>query len=329
MWARKVGVPPGWASQVKVVALSVFTAGIGWAMFSFMANMSIGQLELGHPRNAGAEAVQCFLPTRETDRHLRKLLLRLRHRERTPELECHVKNMVNKTCSDVEVPVASINGHMVPMAGGVDWLRWWAKVFLVLSLLLLLGITTHDLAMLSLVKQEEIMDFRSLRWQFPVIRRSFALLAGVKVIRQLLQKSGLGRWAQLLSRLALLAAMLRRGRLRFGGLGVRWFGRVARLGPSKPSSCVVLLHGLGDTAEGWLGGAHHLAASLPETRFVLPTAPTQPVSLNGGMPMPSWYDIRGLGERSDEPCDGIEESRQRVEQLIQGELDAGLAPEKI
>ncbi|CAJ1394811.1 unnamed protein product [Effrenium voratum] len=124
--------------------------------------------------------------------------------------------------------------------------------------------------------------------------------------------------------------MLRRGRLRFGGLGVRWFsGRVARLGPSKPSSCVVLLHGLGDTAEGWLGGAHHLAASLPETRFVLPTAPTQPVSLNGGMPMPSWYDIRGLGERSDEPCDGIEESRQRVEQLIQDELDAGLAPEKI
>ncbi|CAJ1407669.1 unnamed protein product, partial [Effrenium voratum] len=200
---RKVGVPPGWASQVKVVALSVFTAGIGWAMFSFMANMSIGQLELGHPRNAGTEAVQCFLPTRETDRHLRKLLLRLRHRERTPELECHVKNMVNKTCSDVEVPVASINGHMVPMAGGVDWLRWWAKVFLVLSLLLLLGITTHDLAMLSLVKQEEIMDFRSLRWQFPVIRRSFALLAGVKVIRQLLQKSGLGRWAQLLSRLGM------------------------------------------------------------------------------------------------------------------------------
>lgn len=36
----------------------------------------------------------------------------------------------------------------------------------------------------------------------------------------------------------------------------------------------------------------------------LPTAPTQPVSLNGGMAMPSWYDIQGLGDRADEPCHG-------------------------
>lgn len=102
-----------------------------------------------------------------------------------------------------------------------------------------------------------------------------------------------------------------------------------RLGPEKPSSCVIFLHGLGDTAEGWLHGAHFLAASLPQTRFLLPTAPIQPVSLNGGMAMPSWYDIRGLGERADEPCDGIEESRKTVEGLIQEQLDAGMTSERI
>ena len=33
----------------------------------------------------------------------------------------------NTSCSEVHVPVASINGHMLPMAGRIDWLRWWAK----------------------------------------------------------------------------------------------------------------------------------------------------------------------------------------------------------
>ena len=28
-------------------------------------------------------------------------------------------------------------------------------------------------------------------------------------------------------------------------------------------------------------------------KFILPTAPTQPVTLNMGMAMPSWYDIIG------------------------------------
>ena len=39
---------------------------------------------------------------------------------------------------------------------------------------------------------------------------------------------------------------------------------------------------------------HCIRNSLPNTRFVLPTAPVQPVTLNGGMAMPSWYDIAGL-----------------------------------
>ena len=43
--------------------------------------------------------------------------------------------------------------------------------------------------------------------------------------------------------------------------------------------------------------ALQLCASLPWTRWVLPTAPMQPVTLNGGIEMPSWYDIEGLTDR--------------------------------
>ena len=35
---------------------------------------------------------------------------------------------------------------------------------------------------------------------------------------------------------------------------------------------------------------------MPYVKFILPTATTQPVTLNMGMAMPSWYDIVGLDE---------------------------------
>jgi len=65
--------------------------------------------------------------------------------------------------------------------------------------------------------------------------------------------------------------------------------------------------------------AEHIASQMPHVKFVLPTAPTQPVTMNMGMPMPSWYDIVGLDERSNERCKGIEESRQRITTILKKE----------
>jgi lysophospholipase-2 len=62
-----------------------------------------------------------------------------------------------------------------------------------------------------------------------------------------------------------------------------------------------------------------LAAKMPYTKFILPTAPTQPVTMNMGMSMPSWYDITGLDERSNENCAGIEISQARIAAILQQE----------
>ena len=68
-----------------------------------------------------------------------------------------------------------------------------------------------------------------------------------------------------------------------------------------------------------------LASQMPFAKFILPTAPTQPVSMNMGMPMPSWYDIKGLDERANEDCHGIAESRARIEGILAKEhADTGL-----
>ena len=86
------------------------------------------------------------------------------------------------------------------------------------------------------------------------------------------------------------------------------------------TASVVIIHGLGDTAFGWADPVVSWMGSLPHVKFILPTAPEQPVTLNMGHAMPSWYDIKGLGERSDETCDGIEDSRK----VTGSNLSAGL-----
>ena len=85
------------------------------------------------------------------------------------------------------------------------------------------------------------------------------------------------------------------------------------------------MHGLGDTADGFSDVASMWSRQLPYAKFILPTAPTQPVSLHMGMPMPSWYDIKGLDERTNEECQGIDASRDRVVRILEEEhLATGL-----
>mmetsp|Transcript_7026 Transcript_7026/g.10656 ORF Transcript_7026/g.10656 Transcript_7026/m.10656 type:complete len:315 (-) Transcript_7026:578-1522(-) len=85
------------------------------------------------------------------------------------------------------------------------------------------------------------------------------------------------------------------------------------------SALVVISHGLGDTAEGFVDVAENLATAMPHVKFILPTAPTQKVTMNMGMAMPSWYDITGLDERSNENCAGIENSRDTIVGILEGE----------
>lgn len=58
---------------------------------------------------------------------------------------------------------------------------------------------------------------------------------------------------------------------------------------------------------------------MPYVKFILPTAPKQPVTMNMGMPMPSWYDITGLDERSNENCKGLEDSVERIIDILKSE----------
>ena len=90
---------------------------------------------------------------------------------------------------------------------------------------------------------------------------------------------------------------------------------------------VVWMHGLGDTADGWAGLMPML--EIENTKFVLPTAESRPITLNGGYQMPGWSDIYGLDSNSQEDAEGFMESAARVTQLINMELEQGIQSKNI
>src|SRR5271154_3245957 len=61
----------------------------------------------------------------------------------------------------------------------------------------------------------------------------------------------------------------------------------------KHSASVIFLHGLGNNAENQRVICQPLSEKHPHVKFIIPQAPTIWVSMNGGLPMPAWYNIKG------------------------------------
>ncbi|MGZ8218367.1 alpha/beta hydrolase [Methylomagnum sp.] len=95
-------------------------------------------------------------------------------------------------------------------------------------------------------------------------------------------------------------------------------------------STLIWLHGLG--ADGYdfkpVASELMLPASLG-VRFVLPHAPRRPVTVNGGYVMPAWYDVAAQDISYVPDESGIRASRQAVAALIEREIAAGIAPERV
>jgi len=98
----------------------------------------------------------------------------------------------------------------------------------------------------------------------------------------------------------------------------------------KTKGTVIWLHGLG--ADG--GDFEPLArdwklADSHAIRFILPHAPQQPVTLNGGMVMRAWYDLYDLSFDKGEDVEGIEQARQHLLSLIAREQARGISADRI
>ena len=85
---------------------------------------------------------------------------------------------------------------------------------------------------------------------------------------------------------------------------------------------------MGDTGAGWSFLADHLG--LKHVDCVFPTAQTLPVTLNGGMSMPSWFDIKGLNYSAEVMDHGqVAESVAYLHELIEAQKAKGIAADRI
>ena len=102
------------------------------------------------------------------------------------------------------------------------------------------------------------------------------------------------------------------------------------LQPVKPAdACVIWLPGLGADRYDFLPVAEALQESLLSTRFVLPQAPTRPVTINGGYAMPSWYDIKAMSPARAIDRDELEASADRTIELIEEQRSSGIDASRI
>ena len=93
---------------------------------------------------------------------------------------------------------------------------------------------------------------------------------------------------------------------------------------AQHTATMIFLHGLGDTGHGWAAGLNQIRPD--HLKIVCPNAPSIPVTLNMGLVMPAWFDIKHLPDdnkpTSREDLEGVEASTKVLQTIIDMEARA-------
>lgn len=97
-----------------------------------------------------------------------------------------------------------------------------------------------------------------------------------------------------------------------------------------PVASVIWLHGLGADANDFVPIVEQFdLLNQHKVRFVFPHAPLRNITVNDGMRMRGWYDIRELDIASKEDTSGIQDSDRLLRMLIEREKGLGIPYEHI
>ncbi|MGM0952198.1 MAG: alpha/beta hydrolase [Pseudomonadota bacterium] len=104
---------------------------------------------------------------------------------------------------------------------------------------------------------------------------------------------------------------------------------IIETGPN-PEASVIWLHGLGANGHDFEPVVPELAfARKRAVRFIFPHAPELPVTINGGMRMPAWYDILAMNMDRKVDEKQLRISAAAVAELVDQEREKGVASENI
>ncbi|CEF64367.1 Phospholipase/carboxylesterase/thioesterase domain-containing protein [Strongyloides ratti] len=94
------------------------------------------------------------------------------------------------------------------------------------------------------------------------------------------------------------------------------------------TSTLIFLHGLGDQGYGW-ADSFQPPMKPKGTKVICPHAAERPVTLNMGMVMPAWFDLKGLSPTDPEDEAGISTATKYVHNLIEQEINSGIPSKQI
>ena len=98
----------------------------------------------------------------------------------------------------------------------------------------------------------------------------------------------------------------------------------------NPRYAIIWLHGLGADGNDFAPIVPELVGrDWPPVRFVFPHAPVRPVTINNGMSMRAWYDIRGVSIADKQDEAGIRASIASLDELIAREAARGVPAERV
>ena len=104
---------------------------------------------------------------------------------------------------------------------------------------------------------------------------------------------------------------------------------VIETGP-EPQASVIWLHGLGANGHDFEPVVPELAfAKKRPVRFIFPHAPDLPVTINGGMRMPAWYDILAMNINREVDEKQLRVSAAAIRELVEQEMARGVPSDKI
>jgi phospholipase/carboxylesterase len=99
--------------------------------------------------------------------------------------------------------------------------------------------------------------------------------------------------------------------------------------PKQPAThAIIWLHGLGADGNDFAPLVPHLTPPVA-VRFVFPHAPQIPVTINGGVRMPAWYDILSMSIEREVDEQQLRASAAEVHKLIEREIAHGIPAENI
>ena len=99
---------------------------------------------------------------------------------------------------------------------------------------------------------------------------------------------------------------------------------------ADPVASIIVLHGLGADGNDFVPICEELDLdAVGPVRYVFPSAPVRPVTVNGGYRMRAWYDILGADLQRQEDETGLRASCAAIDALIEREQQRGIAARRI